>query len=122
SSPGSSGIGSKGGSRGSPAPVWRGDPVGRSRETGEQVGQLLEALARRLEGTAHLPGPEAERAAVAWLQEHYPADEQAARLLVALARRQRAATGFLPTHQRLLLEFFPDEVGDWRAVLHAPFG
>lgn len=103
-------------------PFWRGDPVGRSRETGEQVGQLLEALARRLEGTAHLPGPEAERAAVAWLQEHYPADEQAARLLVALARRQRAATGFLPTHQRLLLEFFPDEVGDWRAVLHAPFG
>ncbi|HEY8531619.1 MAG TPA: hypothetical protein VIL08_05170, partial [Limnochorda sp.] len=53
---------------------------------------------------------------------HYPVDDQAARMLLELARRQRAASGFVPSHRRLLLEFFPDEMGDWRAVLHAPFG
>lgn len=105
-------------------PFWRGDPLGRSRETGERVGELLEALEGLLDQTAQkgLAGPEADQAAIAWLQERYPTDQKAARNLVELARRQRAATGFLPTHRRLLFEFFPDEVGDWRAVLHAPFG
>ncbi|WP_153415136.1 ATP-dependent helicase [Nocardia macrotermitis] len=42
--------------------------------------------------------------------------------LVALLRDQRAATGQLPTDRTLLVERFRDELGDWRVVLHSPYG
>lgn len=112
-------------------PFWRGDPTGRSLETAERVGRLLRELGQRVgpasdqappPGSEAGPDGEAADEAVRWLQEEYPVDARAARNLVELARRQRAATGFVPDDRRLLMEFFPDEVGDWQAVLHAPFG
>lgn len=42
--------------------------------------------------------------------------------LVALLEEQRAATGQLPTDRTLLVERFRDELGDWRVVLHSPYG
>ncbi|WP_405489588.1 ATP-dependent helicase [Nocardia sp. NBC_00511] len=42
--------------------------------------------------------------------------------LVALLAEQREATGQLPTDRVLLVERFRDELGDWRLVLHSPYG
>ncbi|MCX4097271.1 DEAD/DEAH box helicase [Nocardia sp. alder85J] len=42
--------------------------------------------------------------------------------LVALLREQQAATGQLPTDRTLVVERFRDELGDWRLVLHSPYG
>uniref|UniRef100_UPI0038CDB3D2 Lhr family ATP-dependent helicase n=1 Tax=Nocardia bovistercoris TaxID=2785916 RepID=UPI0038CDB3D2 len=42
--------------------------------------------------------------------------------LNALLAEQRAATGYLPTDRTLVVERFRDELGDWRLVLHSPFG
>ncbi|WP_158509544.1 DEAD/DEAH box helicase [Limnochorda pilosa] len=120
-----------------------GERVGRLlRELSERLGPAG-GDAPMEPAQAHEPGPSGEGSdvapegqpegvdgihgastdgAAAWLQRHYPVDRRAARNLVELSRKQKAATGFLPDDRRLLLEFFPDEVGDWRAVLHAPFG
>jgi ATP-dependent Lhr-like helicase len=37
-------------------------------------------------------------------------------------REQHSATGHLPTDRTLLVERFRDELGDWRLVLHSPYG
>ncbi|WP_372341918.1 ATP-dependent helicase [Nocardia sp. CC227C] len=49
-------------------------------------------------------------------------DENATANLVALLEEQRTATGQLPTDKTLLVERFRDELGDWRLVLHSPYG
>ena len=35
---------------------------------------------------------------------------------------QREATGYLPDDKTLVMERFRDELGDWRLVLHSPYG
>ena len=42
--------------------------------------------------------------------------------LAALLAVQKAATGAVPTNRTLVLERCKDEVGDWRIILHSPFG
>jgi len=49
-------------------------------------------------------------------------DDFATANLVALLREQQSATGHLPTDRTLLVERFRDELGDWRLVLHSPYG
>ncbi|MCM6777780.1 DEAD/DEAH box helicase [Nocardia sp. CDC159] len=49
-------------------------------------------------------------------------DDFATANLVALLREQQQATGQLPTDRTLLVERFRDELGDWRLVLHSPYG
>ena len=49
-------------------------------------------------------------------------DERAAANLVAFLDDQRAATGIVPDATNLVVERFRDELGDWRIVLHSPYG
>ena len=42
--------------------------------------------------------------------------------LLAYLREQREATGHLPDDRTIVVERFRDELGDWRVVLHSPFG
>ncbi|MFE3195598.1 ATP-dependent helicase [Nocardia sp. NPDC059240] len=49
-------------------------------------------------------------------------DENATGNLVSLLAEQREATGQLPTDKTLVVERFRDELGDWRVVLHSPYG
>ncbi|MGH3212731.1 MAG: Lhr family helicase, partial [Trebonia sp.] len=49
-------------------------------------------------------------------------DERAARNLTAFVAEQKAATGVVPTDRTLVVERFRDELGDWRVVLHSPYG
>ncbi|WP_278265074.1 DEAD/DEAH box helicase [Nocardia sp. AG03] len=49
-------------------------------------------------------------------------DQNATANLVGLLEEQRGATGQLPTDRTLIVERFRDELGDWRLVLHSPFG
>lgn len=83
-------------------PFWRGDAAGRPAELGEAIG----AFVRKVD-EGRVP-------------EHL--DERAARNLTAFLSDQRAATGAMPTDVTLVLERFRDELGDWRLVLHSPYG
>src|SRR6266516_3042571 len=49
-------------------------------------------------------------------------DELAAANLVRYLAGQREATGYVPDDRTLVMERFRDELGDWRLVLHSPFG
>ncbi|MEV4746831.1 ATP-dependent helicase [Streptosporangium sp. NPDC049248] len=49
-------------------------------------------------------------------------DGFAAANLLAYLAEQRQATGYVPDDRTLLVERFHDELGDWRVVLHSPYG
>src|SRR5690625_41132 len=89
-------------------PFWRGDQPGRPLELGRATGAFRrEALAdpnidQRLQ-TAGL-------------------DANARANLLDYLTEQREATGHLPTDTTVVVERFRDELGDWRVILHTPFG
>ncbi|MGO8960236.1 MAG: ATP-dependent helicase [Streptosporangiaceae bacterium] len=91
-------------------PFWKGDAPGRPAELGAALG----AFCRELGATS----PEQ---ATARLQAD-GLDALAAANLVSYLSQQREATGYLPDDRTLVLERFRDELGDWRLVLHSPYG
>ncbi len=91
-------------------PFWHGDTPGRPAELGKAIGAKVRELAA-------LP----EERAVASLRSG-GLDELAARNLVRYLAEQRKATGHVPDDRTLVLERFRDELGDWRVVLHSPYG
>lgn len=91
-------------------PFWHGDGLGRPAELGEALG----AFAREV-STAKPAAAEA-RLHEAGL------DANATGNLMAYLAEQREATGTLPTDKSLTVERGRDEVGDWRLILHSPYG
>ena len=91
-------------------PFWTGDTLGRPAELGEAIG----AFTREISAMTHEQA--ITRATSAGL------DEWAANNLVALIEEQREVTNAVPHDQQLVVERFRDELGDWRLVVHSPFG
>ncbi len=91
-------------------PFWKGDGLGRPVELGRAIG----AFVREVSDAS--PADASERAAAAGL------DARATTNLVAFLDEQRRATRHLPTDRTIVVERFRDELGDWRVVMHAPFG
>jgi ATP-dependent Lhr-like helicase len=91
-------------------PFWRGDDSGRPAELGRAIGAFTGELA------ALDRGPFESRCAELGFNEY--ATENLWRLL----DDQRAATTVVPTDATLLVERFRDELGDWRVILHSPYG
>jgi ATP-dependent Lhr-like helicase len=91
-------------------PFWHGDGLGRPAELGEALG----AFSREVSGMA----PEK---ATARLRES-GLDDNAIGNLLSYLTEQREATGSLPTDRTLTVERSRDEVGDWRVILHSPYG
>src|SRR5262245_53349249 len=91
-------------------PFWHGDTPGRPAELGKAIGAAIRDLAR-------LPEDQAEaRARQAGL------DDWAAGNLLSYLAEQHAATGHVPDDRTLVVERFRDELGDWRLVVHSPYG
>ncbi|AEI12551.1 ATP-dependent helicase [Cellulomonas gilvus] len=91
-------------------PFWKGDSPGRPAELGRAMGAWVRELA-----TAP------DDAALATVQAA-GLDPWASDNLLAYLREQVAATGVVPSDTALVLERFRDELGDWRIVLHSPYG
>ncbi|MGW3482585.1 ATP-dependent helicase [Rhodococcus indonesiensis] len=91
-------------------PFWHGDGVGRPAELGAALGAFVREL-----GHAD-PEDAAARCRRGGL------DDNATTNLTRLLEEQRTATGHLPTDRTLVVERFRDELGDWRLVLHSPYG
>ena len=73
-------------------PFWHGDSAGRPAQLAEAIGHTIRS-------------PEPKTAALqVYLDE------------------QRHATGVVPDDRNLLIEAFRDDIGDWRVVLHSPYG
>jgi len=91
-------------------PFWRGDSPGRPLELGRALGAFLRELSALDVEAAR------GRAAGAGL------DEWATDNLLAYLREQREEAGQVPDDRTVLVERFRDELGDWRLVVHSPFG
>ncbi|MDO5634157.1 MAG: ATP-dependent helicase [Micrococcus sp.] len=96
-------------------PFWRGDAAGRPAELGEAVGRF-----RRDVHTGATDASTSEETAQR-LQDA-GLDEDAAENLRRYLADQHAAVGVIPSEQTLVVERFTDELGDWRVVLHSPYG
>ncbi|SDY46643.1 Lhr family ATP-dependent helicase [Herbiconiux ginsengi] len=91
-------------------PFWRGEGLGRPAELGAAIGEFTRTVASAT--------PEEATA----LAESAGLDPWAAANLVAFVTDQRDATGHVPSDKTLVVERFRDELGDWRVILHSPFG
>ncbi len=91
-------------------PFWKGDTLGRPAELGRAIGAFTRELGA-------LPRERAEERARA-----DGLDEFAAANLVGYLHEQLEATNLLPSDQTLVVERFRDELGDWRLVVHSPYG
>ncbi|MEE1926589.1 ATP-dependent helicase [Streptomyces sp. TRM 70351] len=91
-------------------PFWKGDQLGRPLELGRALGAFLREVGALDEDAA------TARLASAGL------DALAVRNLLAYLAEQRAACGHVPDDRTIVVERFRDELGDWRVVVHSPFG
>ncbi|MCK6079918.1 ATP-dependent helicase [Microbacterium sp. EYE_5] len=91
-------------------PFWHGDGLGRPAELGEALGKFSREL------STSKPEKATERLRESGL------DDNAIGNLLAYIGEQREATGSLPTDKTLTVERSRDEVGDWRVILHSPYG
>ncbi len=97
---------------GAPArlPFWKGESIGRPLELGRAVGAFVREMSGLADDAAR------ERAGAAGL------DAWATDNLLAYLHEQRDATRHVPSDRTILVERFRDELGDWRLVVHSPFG
>ncbi|NYE95834.1 ATP-dependent Lhr-like helicase [Psychromicrobium silvestre] len=91
-------------------PFWKGDSLGRPVELGKAIGAFMREVSGASRETA------LARCTATGL------DDYAANNLLGYLEEQRQATGLVPDDRTLLVERFQDELGDWRVVLHSPFG
>ncbi|MCX2181810.1 ATP-dependent helicase [Streptomyces sp. SKN60] len=91
-------------------PFWKGDQLGRPLELGRALGAFLREVGALAPDDARL------RLLAAGL------DAWAADNVIAYLAEQREACGHVPDDRTILVERFRDELGDWRVVVHSPFG
>lgn len=91
-------------------PFWKGDQLGRPLELGRAVGAFLREVGSLPEDDARL------RLLAAGL------DAWAADNVLSYLVEQREACGHVPDDRTIVVERFRDELGDWRVVVHSPFG
>ncbi len=91
-------------------PFWKGDSLGRPVDLGRALGAFVREL------SASDVGPATERCKASGL------DDFAANNLIQYLSEQKLATEVVPSDTTLVVERFHDELGDWRVVLHSPFG
>ena len=91
-------------------PFWKGDTLGRPAELGAAIGAFTRGLVTQSESNARAT------ATAAGL------DDYAAANLVTYVTEQREATNVVPSDTQIVVERFRDELGDWRLVVHSPYG
>ncbi|MED5812447.1 ATP-dependent helicase [Mycolicibacterium sp. 050232] len=91
-------------------PFWRGDSVGRPAELGAAVGAFTGELAA-------LGRAEFDERCQAMGFAGFATDN-----LYQLLHDQRESTGVIPSDTTFVVERFRDELGDWRVILHSPYG
>lgn len=91
-------------------PFWKGDGLGRPAELGRALGAFMREVSSAGEAEARA------RITAAGL------DGFAADNLIAFLADQSRATGHVPSDRTLVVERTRDELGDWRVILHSPFG
>jgi len=95
-------------------PFWKGDTPGRPAELGRALG----AWVREVDAA----DTRSDDDALAELFAGSGLDAWARDNVLDYVRSQRQATGRVPDDRTLVVESFRDELGDWRVVIHSPYG
>ena len=90
-------------------PFWIAEDGGRPTSLGQEIGAFLRELASD-------PAKVSKRCTAIGL------NASARDNLLRYIDEQINATGVLPTDRTIVVERFRDEVGDWRIVIHTPYG
>ncbi|MFZ5824622.1 MAG: DEAD/DEAH box helicase [Bacillota bacterium] len=93
-------------------PFWKGDSIGRPFELGLKLGAFTREIASRL----------VDPTLSDWLQAECRLDPLAAANLIQYVSDQVEQTGAVPSDRQVVVELFPDEIGDRRLVILSPFG
>jgi ATP-dependent helicase Lhr and Lhr-like helicase len=91
-------------------PFWKGDAASRPAELGLALGAFVREV------TTLPPEQARERVQRAGL------DTWATDNLLRYLQEQQEATAHVPDDRTIVVERFRDELGDWRVVVHSPFG
>ncbi|MET7853172.1 ATP-dependent helicase [Streptomyces avermitilis] len=91
-------------------PFWKGDQLGRPLELGRALGAFLREVGA-------LPKDDARLRLLAAGLDAWAADN-----VLSYLAEQREACGHVPDDRTIVVERFRDELGDWRVVVHSPFG
>ncbi|MFB7635506.1 ATP-dependent helicase [Streptomyces sp. NPDC056149] len=91
-------------------PFWKGDQLGRPLELGRALGAFLREVG------SLSPEDARARLAAAGL------DDLAVSNVLCYLAEQRQSCGHVPDDRTIVVERFRDELGDWRIVIHSPFG
>ncbi len=91
-------------------PFWRGDSPARPAELGAAMGAWVREV-------SSLPRDQATTRVRAAGLDPWASDN-----LLAYLDEQRQSTGEVPSDRVVVLERFRDELGDWRVVVHSPYG
>jgi ATP-dependent Lhr-like helicase len=93
-------------------PFWRGDGPGRPIELGRALGRFTRELVEAGDRPAQQARLEGDRNLDAFAIEN----------LLDHLESQADWTGQCPTDERIVIERFRDELGDWRVCILSPFG
>lgn len=104
-------------------PFWHGDQDGRDYHFGMTEGRLVRELSRELSaGTGESAGKPKFTASAERRLRDDGLDDNAIGNLVALLAEQRESAGIVPNDRELVVERSREEDGDWRIIVHSPFG
>ncbi|OQX94281.1 hypothetical protein B6I21_09660, partial [candidate division KSB1 bacterium 4572_119] len=93
-------------------PFWKGEYFHRGAHLGKLSGEFCRNLAEKIN----------EPFCLDWLQKSFDLTAEAAENLQQYFQDQLKAAGFIPDDRTILIECFPDELGDLRIVLLSPYG
>ena len=107
-------------------PFWHGEGDGRDAAFGRSQGRFIRDMAQglRAEVSDGIAGDKTSRfdtTTIARLRRD-GLDDNAIGNLADLLAEQRAATGAIPNDRELVVERCQDEEGDWRVIVHSPYG
>ncbi|MGO1949214.1 MAG: DEAD/DEAH box helicase [Mycobacteriaceae bacterium] len=94
-------------------PFWVGDAEGRPAELGPVIGEARRGWGRGVTGDG---GVMRDLRGASFVDDNTRAN------LDSFYSEQREATQVVPDERTILIERFHDEVGDWRVVVHTPWG
>ncbi|KAB8288518.1 DEAD/DEAH box helicase [Bifidobacterium avesanii] len=113
-------------------PFWHGEGAGRDAGFGRARGRFVREVARGLVvggggggGGDENGGGTGKPRFDAATERRLAGDGLDANAVANLARllaEQRASTGVVPNDRELVVERCPDEEGDWRVIVHSPYG
>ena len=104
-------------------PFWHGDQDGRDYHFGMTEGRLVRELSRELSaGTGESAGKPKFTASAERRLRDDGLDDNAIGNLVALLAEQRESAGIVPNDRELVVERSREDDGDWRIIVHSPFG